>query len=355
MTQDPKPADPKRAIRREDRRRTRRTLGILGLLLGLIFAGAVGTVGWVLYSAQMAINKSTNSKGGSVIDVFIPPAPAAGASSRTTVLIAGNSYDDPGHPGADLTDSIMLGTVDTTTSKAALVSIPRDLLVDYNGSKMKINAVYYAAGRGEAGLTALGQVAEQVTGMHVDKHVLIGVNAFKGVVDAVGGIDVDIQATDPRGIYEPNMDLLLPNGPQHLDGATALKLARARNIPVGGKTPYGLADSDFSRQQSQRMILAAVLSKVKSSSTLSNPLAIVNLFNAVADHMTTDLTVGEIRTLYGPATKGGTPLSITARGTNAAPLLTDFNGYGVGDALIPKAGMFDYSQIKAYVSAQVGL
>ena len=81
----PSPTAPRRTAKREERRRARRALAVLGLLLGLIFAGVIASVGFVVYSAQKALDKATDGKGGSVIQVMFPgpaqPSPHARASS----------------------------------------------------------------------------------------------------------------------------------------------------------------------------------------------------------------------------------------------------------------------------------
>lgn len=349
----PSPAAPRRAAKREERRRTRRALAVLGLLLGLIFAGVIASVGFVVYSAQKALDKATDGKGGSVIQVMFPGPAQPAQSSRTSILIAGNSYDDPGHPGGDLTDGILIATFDSVTNKTGLVSVPRDLWVTYNGKNMKINAVYVSAGRGQAGLNALGQVVETVTGLHIDQHVLVGVTAFQGMVDAVGGIDITINSPDPRGIGDPNVGLFLPNGPQHLDGKTALTLARARNDPIPGKESYGLPDSDYSRQQSQRLILLGIIAKIKSTPTLANPATVTSLFEQLANNIKTDLTASQIRPLYDQLVKSGNPVTFTIRGPRNASLLTDYNSNGAGDALVPKRGIFDYTAIQSYVTTML--
>lgn len=340
--------------KRTERRRSRRALGILGLLLGLIFAGVLGTLGWVLFSAQQALDKATNGHGGSVIQAILPgQPPAAATQGRYNLLIAGNTADDPNHPGGDLTDGIIVASINQATNKVTLVSVPRDLWVDDNGKQTKLNAVYYNGGRGEAGLNALGQVVERVTGLHIDNHVLVGNIALKGIVDTVGGVDVTIASPDPRGIGDPNIGLYLPNGVVHLDGATAMKLASARNDPVPGKESYGLPDSDYSRQQSQRLILMGIAQKVKSTPTLANPLTVVSIFNQLSSHLTTDLTAGQIKWLYEVSTKAGSPGSITARGERTKPLITDYTADKSQDALVPVAGTFDYSAIKAYVASML--
>lgn len=234
------------------------------------------------------------------------------------------------------------------TSKVALISVPRDLWVQYKGSSMKINAVYVAGGTGRSGLEALGQVVERVTGLHIDQHLLVGFAAVRDVVDTIGGINVTIHSPDPRGISDAGVRLA--NGPQHLDGVTALALARARNDPSPGVVSYGLPQSDYSRQQSQRMIMAAIVQRVKSTPVLANPITVVTLLNQVSSQITTDLTVSQIRGLYDISTRMGEPTSATIRGESSHYLITSYRSASGADAQIPVAGVYDYSQIKAYVA-----
>lgn len=347
---------PRRAVASpsSDRRNSRRALGILGLLVAVLLAGTVGVLGWVVFSAQEALNRSTNGQGGNVIDVLLPGAPQAPTDSpRVNILVAGNTADDPGHPGGGLTDTIIVASIDRATNKLSLISIPRDLWVKFDGSQMKINAVSPRAGGGEAGLKALGGIVEQVTGLHIDKHVLLGVVAFKKVVDDVGGIDVVIDSTDPRGIGDPNIGLYLPSGPVHLDGETALKLASSRNDPVPGKESYGLAAGDYSRQANQRLIITGVIQKVKSTPTLANPLTLTRMFNDVSQNLTTDLTAKDIKWLLGVANQVGTPQSLSIRGEPGHLLIKNYTGYGGSAAQAPIAGTFNYSAIRTYVAGKL--
>lgn len=316
--------------------------------------GTIGTIGWVIFSAQQALNRSTNGQGGNVVDILLPgqtDAPSDG--NRVNVLIAGNTADDPGHPGGGLTDTIMVASIDKTTDKVTLISVPRDLWVKFDGTQMKINAVSPRSGGGAAGLQALGKIVEQVTGLHIDRHALVGVVALQKVVDDVGGIDITISTNDPRGIGDPNIGLYLPSGKVHLDGATAMKLASSRNDPIPGKEAYGLPLGDYSRQESQRLIVGGIVSKVKSTPTLANPLTLTGIFNDVSENMTTDLTASDIKWLISISGKVGSPSGLSIRGESGKILITPYTGYGGSAAQAPTAGTFDYSQIKKYVASKL--
>ena len=133
----------------------------------------------------------------------------------------------------------------------------------------------------KGGMGALQKELEGVTGLDINYYAKINYNAFKEAVDAVGGIEIDIQGTDKRGIYDPNFDgefgkdaLRLKNGKQTLNGTQALLLSRARNANGG----YGLAGSDYDRAANQRKMLVALKDKALNINIFANPLkAIQNL------------------------------------------------------------------------------
>ena len=313
---------------------------------------AIVVTGWVVISAQLAINKAGG--GGNVTDVINPKPLNGEAKGSVNILLAGNSFDDTGHDGADLTDSVMVAHLDLHSKKVSLISIPRDLLVTYQGKTMKLNEVYVAAGKGQAGLVELGKVTEQITGLGTDEHMLVGYGALRDAVDAVGGIDVTIKASDKRGIFDPRAKLTITNGAHHIDGTTALALCRARNDPdPKGQIPYGLSRGDFDRQQNQRMVLTALVTTVKDSAALANPLTVVKIFNSIGKYMTTDLTVSQIARLHQLTGDLAGMNSISINGDGAATLLADYTSPAAGASLIPAAGQGNYSVIKAYIAKKI--
>ena len=330
-------------------------IGVLVTVLVLILSVS----GWVWNRAQNAVNSATEGQGGAAIDILVPKALTNEGSGRVNLLLAGSSFDDTDHDGATLTDSIIVASMDLETKHVTLISIPRDLWVQYDNRSMKINAVFPAAAHGtqgvqdlgnwRMGMAALGGVVERVTGLHVDQYALVGYTALKDAVDALGGVDVTISTNDPRGIYDPNTDLRLPSGPNHLDGATALKLARARNHKEAGKAAYGI-NSDWGRGDNQRMILLALMQKAKSSPALANPATLVSLFDTVSRNVRTDLTVSQIRRAFDLATKVERTESISIKGDATHELLANYTDGNTGaDAIIPAAGRYDYTDIWKFV------
>lgn len=325
-------------------------LALTGLFLGWKFAANIIKVfGW-----------------GGLKDIFSNQKLKGEDEGRVNILLAGNSADDPGHGGADLTDSIMLVSLNTKDKTGYILSIPRDLYVDIPGhGYAKINEAYpkgkadkfSESGYPEGGMGLLEKVVSQNFGTEIHYYGLVNYTALKQAVDAVGGINVTIASTDPRGLYDPSPDLRngrrplvdLPNGPVTLDGTAALNLARARG---NSSRSYGYANSDFTRTEHQRKILLGLKDKASSLGTLSNPIKISELLDSFGSNVSTDFKTGELRRLYNlskeiPSDKIA---SVSLNSANGKNLLMSYTTRNRQSALVPAAGIDDYSQIQAFIA-----
>lgn len=282
---------------------------------------------------------------------------------RVNILLVGTSEGDPGHPGEDLTDSIMVISYTVATKKTAIISIPRDFWVKNSYASTKINALYHYGKTAEfdesgyypGGIGLLQKEVEKITGLDINYYAKINYNAFKESVDAVGGIEVDIQGTDPRGIYDPNFDgeygknaLKLQNGVQTLNGTQALLLARARNANGG----YGLAGSDYDRAANQRKMLIALKDKALGVSIFANPLKLNQLTDAIGNNIVTDFSTGEARRIYDLA--GDPAAQIESVGLTSENVLKNYSSAGTGAALIPIDGIGNYTSIQKFIQEKVG-
>lgn len=319
----------------------------------LIAAGIllVGTAGYVYWRADAAMRGV--AKSGTAADLMHPQALNGEQSGRVNILIAGNSSDDAGHDGADLTDSIIVASYETSTKKLTLISVPRDLYVQSSdGGYMKINAIYNVDNQME-GLKA---VVEQVTGLTINHQVLVNYEAFRKMIDAVGGIDLTIKTDDPRGIYDPMIGFKISNGTHHMNGKDALLLARCRNDPTyDGREAYGLPGGDFDRTANQRHIMEALLKKINSSDTVVNPGTLQSLIDSLAGNVSSDFTVGQLRRLYDIGKDISSTKSISLRGDDDNVLLASYMTADAGDTLIPAGGIGAYGPIQEYLRAQLGL
>ena len=297
--------------------------------------------------ADAAVEASTS--GGSLVDMLTPEALNGEETGAVNILVAGNSADDAGHDGAELTDSIMVARIDLATKKLTLLSVPRDMWVNYQGSYMKLNAVYTVGG-----MDGLQSTIEEMLGIMINHRVLINYAAFREMIDAVGGIDITIESPDSRGIYDPMIGFSIGNGEQHLDGTQALLLARSRNDPTyDGRNAYGLPNGDFDRTMYQRKIATALMEKVASNSTLANTTKLKALFESISGNVQSDFTVGQLRRLYDLSKELTSTESVSIRGDEGSLLLANYTSYDGQSALIPSAGMDDYSQVRAYVASKI--
>lgn len=321
----------------------------------------IGVGGYLLYKALGASNQIFK---GNPLDIIQNQPLKEDANGRSNILVFGTSEDDPEHGGADLTDSIMVLSVSQKKKDAYMISIPRDLYVNYGelcpeGQSGKINSMYSCfAGEGNeaAGAAALQGKVGEVLGLDLQYYAHLNYTAVREAVDAVGGIDVTIESEDPRGILDRNFDwrcnydcyfVNYKNGETvHMDGEHALALARARNAAGG----YGLPNGNFDREKNQQKIIKALREKAVSAGTLANISKVSSLLDALGNNLRTNFETKEIRTLMslGNDIKSENIKSISLVEEGNMQVRTgNINGASI---VQPVAGMFDYNGIHTYVS-----
>jgi LCP family protein required for cell wall assembly len=325
---------------------------ILLFLVALIATGSY--LGYVVYRNA---SKVAGTKNPFTVLSTLTPSTLQTTNGRINILLAGYSADDPGHQGADLTDSIMIISIDPTTKSADLISVPRDLYVNIPGFGYdKINAAYEdgesedynSTGYSDSGMALLGATISQDFGVQFNYDALLNYQAVEEAVNDVGGVTITINSPDPRGLYDPNTDVNLPNGKVTLTGLEALNLTRARGDGYGS---YGFPDADFDRTEHQQQILDALKDKASSTSVITNPLKIADLVNAVGSNVKTNLTIGDLETLYKDSRSiaNANITNVTLNDYSGQDLLTDYTTADGEDALIPAAGFDNYSQIQTAI------
>ncbi|CAM4032556.1 MULTISPECIES: LCP family protein [Bacillus] len=200
-----------------------------------------------------------------------------------TLLIMGiEDYATDGQNGR--TDSLMFATVNPKTKKISLMSIPRDSRVPIVGKNKedKINAAHAYGGEEMAIKTVEGFLK-----VPVDHYIKIDFQGFKGIVDAVGGVTVDV----PFDFWErSDMDyykkIEFKQGQQDLNGEEALAYVRMRKQDPNG---------DYGRAARQRQLLAAVAQKLNSASTV---FKIKDLTTVVGKYIKTDIPISDGLALY---------------------------------------------------------
>lgn len=192
-----------------------------------------------------------------------------------------------GRPGETSyrTDSIILARIDPVGKQVTLISVPRDTKVEYKGSTMKINAVFtYGAADDGSGSEEMVQAVNDLCGVEISEYAEINFDGLKTLVDAVGGIDINVPEGDEVDDSKAG-PVKIEAGEQHMDGTAALTFCRAR---------HQFADGDYTRMRHQRMVLGALANKILNNMDVST---IPALMESLADMVHTSLTVQDIVSL----------------------------------------------------------
>jgi len=226
-----------------------------------------------------------------------------GSSPDLSTSLSGQKDDEPnlmrilvlgiggaGHDGSLLTDTIMLTTIDLDNKKVGMVSIPRDTAYPRgDGTFEKINSVHAweeQAHPGEGAVKTARKFSD-FFGINIDHVVRIDFRGFAALVDALGGVDIDVQRGFTDTQYPTSDDLWqtvsFKKGMRHMDGATALIFVRSRH-GNGGE------GSDFARAARQQLVMLAVREKLLSLNTLADPGKLAKLYQAVTNHLQSDLS-----------------------------------------------------------------
>lgn len=318
-------------------------------LLVIVLATVIFIGTWDARNISRASQKMFGS--GNLISL-LGTSPLKNDDGRVNVLLVGYSLDDPGHPGAKLTDSIILLSMSQASKTGYMLSIPRDLYVNIPGFGYgKINEAYQ-----DGGISLLEDIITNDFQVPINYYAMINYASVKDTVDALGGITINIKSSDPRGLYDPNISpvdggpLKLSNGAQTLDGQTALNLTRARGDAYGS---YGFPQADFDRTQHQRQVLTAIKDKLNWKLIL-NPRQNSRILDAIAENVKTDLTAGEARPLFGlfNSIPSSSLKSLSLRDLDGTNYLSSYTTPYGQSALIPSDGISDYSGIDAALSQQ---
>jgi LCP family protein required for cell wall assembly len=187
-------------------------------------------------------------------------------------------------------DAIMVASYDAAAWEAHLISIPRDTLVNVERRTKKINSAYSVGMRNgggvEGGVAQVRREIKTLIGFIPDYYVVINFRAFESMIDAVGGVEVDVpynmRYTDPR----QNLSINIPRGLQTLNGSDALKFARYRLGNNGGRTI-----SDYDRIVNQQTLMAALLERLLHPSSLAKIPEFTDIFT---ESVHTDLSPGNL-------------------------------------------------------------
>lgn len=214
-------------------------------------------------------------------------------NGRINILLLGRAGEH--YPGRNLTDTIIILSIDTKTRNVALLSLPRDLYVPIGSTGLysKINSIYqYGLTTGD-GVDPLKETVEHITGQPIHYFVTIDFDGFEKAIDTLGGIQVNV----PRDFYDtryPGKNYSyetfdLKQGWQSLDGATALKYVRERHDDPEG---------DFGRAKRQQQVIQAIKDEVLSLGTFLNIFKVHELLDTLGESVKTDIAFEEVNSFF---------------------------------------------------------
>ncbi|MBR1645750.1 MAG: LCP family protein [Selenomonadaceae bacterium] len=244
------------------------------------------------------------------------------ARNKVTILIMGvdRREDDVGR-----SDTLMIATVDPRLDQATLLSIPRDTRVKiYGRGYDKINAAFAYGG---VGLTE--STVENFLGIDIDHYILIDTSSFVKIIDAIGGVDIDVEK---RMFYEDPWDdngglvIDLYPGQQHMDGKTAVTYVRYRD-----------SEGDIGRVKRQQAFMAACLDKVTSPEIVTR---IPKILREVIDAVETDMSLRQLLEVAG-ALKAAQQNGLETDMVPGYPLYIDEISYWIPDVELLRLSVAD--------------
>jgi LCP family protein required for cell wall assembly len=214
-------------------------------------------------------------------------------NERINVLLLGVAGEKK--PGKNLSDTIMIASINLKNNQVALLSIPRDLYVEMPGGgfQTKINTLYQAGlSKNEndvsKAMEPIKKTIKNITSLEINYWAVVNFDGFEKVIDAIGGVNImnekdiyDTRYPGPNYSYET---FELKKGFHQLDGKVALKYARMRHDIEG----------DFGRAKRQQQVLQATKNKIFSTGTFLNVSKLNELLDALGDNVRTNVSTNEL-------------------------------------------------------------
>lgn len=256
--------------------------------LGLALLAVAGVIGVVLFAGVSAmvgsytsnLTRTFDSTDKIAVEKVFPEEqvrPVPTVTSAQNILLMGSDTrggiaDDIDDVTGTRSDTMMVVHVPANRESIQVMSIMRDSWVDIPGyGKAKMNAAL-----AYGGVPLAVQTIEGLIGSRIDRVAIIDFAGFKGITDALGGVEVDNPIAFPsyhmRGkVFE--------EGTQTLNGAEALAFVRER---------YAFIDGDYQRVRNQQIFIKGMLRELLSPETLTNPGTMENLVSSMAPYLTLD-------------------------------------------------------------------
>lgn len=339
---------PKKAKKMHKKPVSKKRKIITGILLFIVLILLGGVIWFILWGNDI-IAKITGGQGN-IFDLFTENYVdlKTDENGRTNILAFGTSgYNMDGdegngtHDGAQLTDSIMVISLDQKTGDVAMLSLPRDLKASSTCTATgKINELYWCNNMDgndeQAGAEALSNEVGKILGLDFQYYAHLNWGSLIQIVNTLGGIEVTLD--EDISDYGWTGAVFKAGETYTIDGDQALGLARAR---------HGTASGDFTRGASQQKILIGIKDKVlEKQLSLTD---IISLAGTLGDNLRTNFSIDEMKSLahltYDFDFNNIRQISLI----EPEKLMTTGTINGISYVL-PVGGNGNYSNIRAYVA-----
>lgn len=285
--------------------------GVLAALALVLLAGAAIGVAYADLQSQLRtvdiaelVPAPTGYSDGVAAAAATPADPSEGSAFNLLIIGSDSREDGAVDDGVSsvLADTHVIVHIAADRSRVELVSIPRDTMVDIPACRTTSGGTvaarfgqyndafadaYLVGGDVASAIACDVTLAQSVSGLRLDGFVLVEMGGFVSMVDALGGVDIDIA----EAIDAPKAGLTLAAGQQTLTGTQALGYARAR---------VGVGDgSDTGRIQRQQHLMAALVEEVLSRNLLTDTGALYGLASATLSSLTVSENLAGISDLVG--------------------------------------------------------
>jgi LCP family protein required for cell wall assembly len=318
----------------------------------------------MIWPGAKALRQILNGPGSVWSIVTTNDTKLKSTDGRTNILLLG--IGDPSHDGPNLSDTIILVSIDINTYDVALISIPRDVWIP--SLKEKINSAY-AVGETKqkgGGFILVKASASEILNVPIHYAARINFSGFKKAIDLVGGIDINVENTfddfeypidgkendlcnnDPE--YKCRYEHLhFDRGMQHMDGQTALKFVRSRHAE-------GIEGTDFARSKRQQKVLLALKEKIVSPEIMFSPGKVPQILEIFGSSIDSDIDLSDTPKFIKLFTKVESSKirsflldlgdkTASREGLLINPLPDEYNGAWI---LVPKNGTWEEIQQKLH-------
>lgn len=350
----------------------------LGVVAAVLILGAIGAA-----LALQAHNTSTSpenqlsaeereKKAGADTTSVVVDAPAesltlptkAASDPRFAFLLLG--YGGGGHEGGYLTDSIVVAIADPAQKTLTLLSIPRDCWVPllFDGKTAvynKVNTAYafakdqslyrnrlprYTGGNGAGNFAA--DTVSRILGIPVSNYLSLDFDGFRQMIDAVGGIDVNVPnsfsakypAHDNPSVDPSWITVRFTEGVEHMNGERAIQYARARQVIDN----WGAEGGDFARSRRQRLIMEAFKTRLFEPSGL---IHVPQLIAISAQHVDTNYAIPDVGQ-FGQFALDWKDVEIFETALTLSNYLSEGTGPGGAYVVVPNNSDASWTQVRAF-------